>query len=98
MGFAVYVEVSAAHASRVRCEKRSFEEPVRIALHQVAVLEDAGLTLLAVDDEIARPAGGAARAFPLHRRYEVRSAAPAQTRALHRLDDGLRPAVLECPG
>ena len=39
-------------ARRVGGEERAFEQPMRIALDQVAVLEDAGLALLAVDHEV----------------------------------------------
>ena len=68
MRLAVDVEVNAGRLRRVRCEERALEEPVRIALHEVAVLEDSGLALFGVDDEVRERAARAAGAFPLERR------------------------------
>src|SRR5258705_1456003 len=60
-----------------------------IALQEVAVLEDAGLALLAVDDQVLDGAPRAARAFPFARRLEIGPSAAAQPRALDGLDDAL---------
>ena len=68
MRLAVNVEVNAGRLRCVRCEERALEEPVRIALHEVAVLEDSGLALFGVDDEVRERAARAAGAFPLERR------------------------------
>ena len=89
MRLAVDVEDHARSARRVGGQQRAFQEPVGIALQEVAVLEDAGLALLAVDDQVLEGAGRAARAFPLERGLEVGAAAAPQPRALDGLDEAL---------
>src|SRR5688500_4813948 len=74
-------------APGVRGDEGAFDELVRIALHQVPVLEDARLPLLAVDDDVLRLAGRGPARFPLARRGEERAAAPEQARGLDGLDD-----------
>src|SRR5882762_5717176 len=68
-----------------------------IALQEVAVLEDAGLALLAVDDQVLDGARGATRAFPLERRLELGPSAAAQPRALDGLDDALGLRLMQHP-
>ena len=43
LGLAVDIKDAARSARRERRQQHGLEQPVRIALHQVAVLEDAGL-------------------------------------------------------
>ncbi len=71
---------------------------MRVALHQVAVLEDPGLALLSVHhDELRGTAGGTA-SLPLHRRLEVGPAPPLQPGRAHLFDDSLGPAGFEGMG
>src|SRR5256885_2782864 len=44
----------------VRRDQRGLQQAMGIALHQMAILEDAGLALLAVDHEVLGSAGGGA--------------------------------------
>src|SRR2546425_8720612 len=62
----------------------------------MAVLEDAGLALFAVDDEVLRRARRRTARRPLHRRRKIRAAAPGETRRAYLLDDQLGPGALEC--
>ena len=62
---------------------------MRIAFHEVAVLEDAGFSLFGVDDEVFWRPGSLARPFPLGRGREVRASAAAESRRLHGLGDVL---------
>src|SRR5215831_20002852 len=64
----------------------------------MTILEDAGLTLLAVHDEVLGRSRGAAGPFPLEGGGEIGAAPPPQARRLHHLDDGLGPARLEGGG
>ena len=89
------IEDGTRGAGGVRGEQRGLEEPVRVALHQVAILEDAGLAFLAVDDEVLRGALRLAARRPLHRRPEVGAAAPGEACRAHLLDHPLGARVLE---
>src|SRR3989475_6977362 len=95
VGLPVDIEDGARGAGGVRGEQRGLEEPVRVALHQVAVLEDAGLALLPVDDEVLWGALRLAARGPLLRRLEVGAAAPGEARRAHLLDHPLGARVLE---
>src|SRR2546427_9671899 len=95
-GLAVNIQDGARGAGGVRGEQHGLEEPVRVALHQMAVLEDAGLALFAVDDEVLRRARRRTARRPLHRRRKIRAAAPGETRRAYLLDDQLGPGALEC--
>ena len=68
---------------------------MRVALHEVPVLEDAGLALLAVDDEVLRRPPRRAARRPLHRRREIGAAAAGEARRAHLFDHPLGPRVLE---
>src|SRR5262245_2699306 len=71
---------------------------MRIAFHQVAVLEDAGLSLLAVDVDELRLAGGGAAGRPLGGCQEVRASPSGEGGGPHLADHALRPSVLEGGG
>src|SRR5215831_7969702 len=64
----------------------------------MTILEDAGLTFLAVHDEVLGRSRGAACPFPLEGGGEIGAAPPPQARRLHRLDNGLGAARLEGGG
>ena len=71
---------------------------MRIALHEEAVLVGAGLGLVAVDDEVARPHAGRAEA-PLDAGGEAGAAAAEQAGRLHLVDDRVgRLAERPCAG
>src|SRR5262249_56973877 len=55
-GLAVYIEDAPAGARRVGGDQEALQDPVGVRLHQVAVLEDPRLALLAVDDDVLRRA------------------------------------------
>ena len=52
---AAHIHDHAFGTDRVRAEQRPFEQLVRIAFEQLAVLERAGLGLVAVHDDVRRP-------------------------------------------
>ena len=76
---------------RIRADQGAFDELMRIALHQEAVLEGAGLGLVAVDDEVT---GEHVRRqkTPLRAAREAGSAAAGQVGRLHFGDDLVRSA------
>src|SRR5215468_2020095 len=59
---------------------------MRIAFHEVAVLEDARLTFFAVDHEVLRLSGSSATALPLRAGGEERASPALQARGLHGFD------------
>ena len=95
---AVDVEDAPARAGGVRGEEHPLEEPVRVGLHQMAVLEDPGLALLAVRDQVLRRAARGAAALPLHRGREVGAASAEEARGLHGGGDGAGVARVESAG
>jgi hypothetical protein len=95
-GLAVDIEDGARGPGREGREQHGLQHAVRIAFHQVAVLEDAGLAFLAVDDEVLRRSGGGPAPRPLHGRLEVGATPAGEAGGAHLLDDRLRPAVVEC--
>src|SRR5262249_25273910 len=64
----------------------------------MTILEDAGLSLLAVHDEVLGRFLGAAYRFPLEGGGEIRAAPAAQACRLHRLDHGLGSCRLQGRG
>ena len=50
-----YIDVADARLDRVGGEEATFDDQVRIVLHQVAVLESARLTLVGVTDHVVGP-------------------------------------------
>ena len=80
------VQEHLRRADRVGRDQAALDELVGIALHEHAVLVGAGLGLVAVDDDVARPHPGRAEA-PLGARGEAGAAAPEQRRVLDRRTD-----------
>src|SRR5215470_9691822 len=68
---------------------------MRVRLHQVAILEDPGLTLLAIGHEVLRRAVRRTAALPLHRGREVGAPAAEETGVRDRGGDGVRIARVE---
>src|SRR5206468_7254883 len=91
----LHVLPAAVHEAPMRADgprrdDHALDEAVRVALHEIAVLERAGLTLVGVDDEIAggcRPLGNEA---PLDAGREGRTAQPTEIGLLDLLRDGGR--------
>src|SRR5207249_1488317 len=86
VGLAVDVQDGARRAGRIGREQGSLEELVRVTFHQVAVLEDAGLAFLAVDDEVLGLPDGMPAGLPLGGGRKERAAPPLEARGLHGLD------------
>ncbi len=61
---------------------------MRVRFHQMAVLENPRLALLAVGHEVLRRAARGAAALPLHRGREVGAASAEEARGLHGGGDG----------
>ena len=74
-------------ARRVRGDEGALDELVRIALHQVAVLEDARLPLLAIGHDVLGLADRGPGRLPLAGGGEERAAAPEEAGGLDGLDD-----------
>src|SRR6202022_5104609 len=87
--FAAHVNIAGVGAHREACEQAALDQKMRIVPHDLAVLAGAGLGLVRVDHEIARPAVGR---FLRHERpfqagWKTCPATPAQPRGLHLVDD-----------
>src|SRR5262249_9608535 len=95
IGLAVHVEDAAGGAHREGGQHGALEDQVRIALHQMAILEDARLALLSVDDEELGGSAGGAAALPFHRRLKVRAAPSLQAGRADFFDHALGAAVME---
>ena len=85
------VEEALREAGGVAGDQAALDQLVRIELHQQAVLVRAGLALVAVDDEVARP-HALRREPPLHAGREAGAAAPEHGGRADLLVDGLRRA------
>ena len=79
---AAHVQEALRETQRVAGDEAPLDELVRVALHEQAVLVGAGLALVTVDDEIARPGVRRAEA-PLHPRREAGAAASQQAGRPH---------------
>src|SRR5690606_4303623 len=79
------VDVDRPGADRIRADQRTLDQLVRVALHDLAVLEGTRLALVSVDGDVSgfRVLRDEA---PLHAGGEARAAAPAQPRRLDHLD------------
>src|SRR5262249_39579543 len=82
---AAHTATGGAAPGRVGRQARAFEQSVGIALHEMTILEDAGLSLLAVHDDVLGRFLGAAYPFPLEGGGEIGAAPTAQACRLHRL-------------
>ena len=87
--FAAHVDVADMGVHREACEQAAFDQKMRIMPHDLAVLAGAGLELVGIDHEIARPAVGQ---FLRHERpfqpgRKAGPAASAQAGCLHFADD-----------
>src|SRR5260370_15585935 len=87
--FAADVDVAGMRAHREAREQAAFDQEMRIMPHDLAVLAGAGLGLIGIDHEIARPAVGG---FLPHERpcqpgRKARAAPAAQAGGLHLVDD-----------
>ncbi len=83
--FVAHVEVDALGLHGVGGDQRALQRAVRVALEEPAVLEGAGLALVAVDRHQPR-AGVAAHDAPLAPGGETRAAEAAQPTVAERLD------------
>jgi hypothetical protein len=91
---AAHIDVAGARAHRETGDEAALDEKMRIVPHDLAVLAGAGLGLVGIDDQIARPP--VLRLLrherPLHAGREARAAAPALARRLHLVDQRIAPA------
>ena len=86
---AAHIDVADMRAHREAREQAALDQQMRIVPHDLAVLAGAGLGLVGIDHEIARPAVGR---FLRHERpfqagRKARPAAAAQAGGLHLVDD-----------
>ena len=86
--FVAHIEIDALGLDRPGGDQRAFEHLLRIALEIIAVLEGAGLALVAVDGHQPR-AGVGAHDLPFAPGGKARAAQPAQAGVGHLLDDGV---------
>ena len=56
--FAAHIDVAGMRVHREACDQAALDQKMRIVPHDLAVLAGAGLGLVGVDHEIARPAVG----------------------------------------
>jgi len=81
------VDVALAGADGVAADDHPLQDGVGIRLHDAAVHEGAGVSLVAVADDVLRERRILARFLPLGARGEPRAAPAAQARELHLADD-----------
>ena len=84
------IDVAMVHAHGAAGDQASLDQKMRIVPHDLAVLAGAGLRLVGIDHEIARPPVrllGHERPFQPGR--ETRAAAAALARSFHFVDDGV---------
>src|SRR5262249_40350488 len=79
-------------------EGGTLSEAGSIPSHEIPIFEDAGLPLLAFQDEVFGGSRGAGGPSPLGGGGKRGPPPPPQARRLHHLDDGLGPARLEGGG
>src|SRR5712691_4595980 len=84
------VDEAQVRAEGARGDEHAFDQSVRIPLHEIAVLEGAGLALVRVDHEIARRRRALGDEAPLHTGGKARAAQPAEVGLLDLLGDGGR--------
>ncbi len=77
-----HVDVTDVRADRVAADDAALDQPVRIQLHDRAVLEGAGLALVGVDHEVGLVAFALGDEAPLHARGKAGAAAAADVRGL----------------
>ena len=81
--FVADVDVDVGRLDDMRADQRAFEEAVRVAVEIEAVLEGAGLALVAVDGHQPRP-GFAEHRAPFAPGRETGAAEPAQAGIVER--------------
>jgi hypothetical protein len=80
------VDEDGSRLDRMRRDQAALDQQVRVARHDLAVLEGARLRFVGVDDDVlARVLHVDQRRLPSHR--EAGAAAPAQRRVCNRLHD-----------
>ena len=86
---AAHIDVAGMRAHREAREQAALDQEMRVVPHDLAVLAGAGLGLVGIDHEIARPAvlGFLRHERPFQAGREARAAAAAQARGLHLVDD-----------
>ena len=86
--FAADIDVAGMRAHGAAGDQAALDQEMRIVPHDLAVLAGAGLGLVGIDHEIARPAVRLLRhERPFQPGRKSRAAAAAQARGLHLVDD-----------
>ena len=88
--FGVHIQEALRRAGGVARDEQPLDQEVRVAVHDVPVLVDAGLALFGVHHDVAHAAASRPRALPLAAGGEVGSAPAQQTGAQHLVDHLLR--------
>ena len=86
---AAHIDVAGMRVHREACQETAFDEKMWVVPHDLAVLAGAGLGLVGVDHEIARPPVGRflGHERPFQPGRESRPATAAQAGGLHLVDD-----------
>src|ERR1043165_7826649 len=85
---------------RIAGDRHSFDQRVRIALHQDPIFESAGLALISIAQKIGGLVGVSGNKAPLHSGWEAGASTSSKPAGLHLIDDrGLlhRKCFLESP-
>ena len=97
--FAAQIDVAGVRIHRERSDQRALDQRMRIVTHDFAVFTGARLGFISVDDEIrGTTVALLGHEGPLQTRREARTAAAAQTRVFHGLDDPVPPFFDEACG
>src|ERR1700733_9909513 len=81
------IDVTGMRTHRARGQERALDQLVRIEAEDVAILASAGLALVRVDHQIARPVAFLGHEGPFEAGGKTRPAAPAQARGLDLVHD-----------
>ncbi len=88
--FRAQVDIALGRARAYRGDRHAFEQDERVALHDHAVGESAGITLVRVADDVFLARRGLLRRAPFDPRGKACATAPAQSRLGNFFDDFLR--------
>src|SRR6266545_7757434 len=87
---AANIDEAQVRADGARGDQHALDQGMGVPLHEVAVLERAGLALVSVDDQVARRRRALGDEAPLDAGRKARAAQAAEVRLLDLLGDGIR--------
>ena len=89
MQLIAHVDVDTVRANRVRRDQASFEQTVRVLLHDGSIFEGTRLALVGIHDQVVRLVGNLRHEAHLQAAVETRTTAASDVGFLDLLDHGL---------